>query len=139
MGLRGFFWQALALGTVLPRCAGQHASGCQRRRQRAHRITPAAPPAPHKPSARARPLRNTPGKLRYGLFLSLPDMVGTLPYSLLTAGKTYAQIFIFNIYIYIYVCVHMYMHICIYIHTHPGLAIVHCHALQTVRCSYMRW
>lgn len=80
----------------------------------------------------AHPLRNTPEKLRYGLFLRLPDIVGTLPYSLLTAGKTSAQIvfcfFFLNIYIYICVCVY----ICIDIHTHPGLAIFHCHALQTL-------
>lgn len=102
----GFFWQALALGTVLPRWG----------RQRARR--PGSSPAPHKPSARARPLRNTPGKLRYGLFLSLPDIIGTLPYSLLTAGKTYAQIFFFFKYIHIYIRVCAYVYAYMYIYTH---------------------
>lgn len=64
------------------------------------------------PVPQAHPLRNTPEKLRYGLFLRLPDIVGTLPYSLLTAGKTSAQIvshFFLNIYIYICVCVCIYV------------------------------
>lgn len=82
-------------------------------------------PAAHKPSAQAQLLRNTPGKLRYGLFLSLPDFVGTLPYSLLTAGKTSAQSFVFcfffkYIHIHIYTCVwgRMYMHVDGYAYTH---------------------
>lgn len=90
---------------------------------------PPARPSSTNPAPQAHPLRNTPEKLRYGLFLRLPDIVGTLPYSLLTAGKTSAQIvFFLKIYTYIYVCVH----ICTDIHTHPGLAIFHCHALQTL-------
>lgn len=64
------------------------------------------------PVPQAHPLRNTPEKLRYGLFLRLPDIIGTLPYSLLTAGKTSEQIvvlfFFLNIYIYVCVCVYMY-------------------------------
>lgn len=89
------------------------------------RTQPRLTPAAHKPSAQAQPLRNTPGKLRYGLFLSSPDSVGTLPYSLLTAGKTSAQSFFFfflNIYIYIYIRVCVGICICtwmdIYTHTH---------------------
>lgn len=62
------------------------------------------------PVPQAHPLRNTPEKLRYGLFLRLPDIVGTLPYSLLTAGKTSAQIVVFFFkYIHIYMCVCIYV------------------------------
>lgn len=62
---------------------------------------PCLAPAAHKLSAWAHPLRNTPGKLRYGLFLRLPDIFGTLPYSLLTAGKISARLFLFE---YIHLC-----------------------------------
>lgn len=90
------------------------------------RTQPRLTPAAHKPSAQAQPLRNTPGKLRYGLFLSSPDSVGTLPYSLLTAGKTSAQSFFFffkyiHIHIYTCVCGHMYMHVDGYIYTHTHI------------------
>lgn len=84
-------------------------------------------PAAHRPPAQAHPLRDTPGKLRYGLFLRLPDSVGTLPYSLLTAGKNFCTgLFSLNIYTYIYICVCVCIRICtsiytdIHTHTHPG-------------------
>lgn len=137
-GLRGFL-EAPALGTVLLWCCRHRTAhparlgvtrGCRtaamasptHRAAPSPRTQPRLAPAAHKPSAQAQPLRNTPGKLRYGLFLSSPDFVGTLPYSLLTAGKTSAQSFVgfLNIYIYIYIRVCVGVCICTWmdIHTH---------------------
>lgn len=101
-GLRGF------LASPRPRHCSLSLSGCHRGASSATRLPPRS--SSTNPAPQAHPLRNPPEKLRYGLFLRLPDIVGTLPYSLLTAGKTSAQIVLFFFkYIHIYMCVCIYV------------------------------